>query len=62
MRVELIGAAGMKADLEMVATAVDALRVCGASRFHVELGHAGFFRDVAARMELERGRWSGCGP
>lgn len=53
--VELIGAAGMKADLEMVATAVDALRVCGASRFHVELGHAGFFRDVAARMELEEG-------
>ena len=45
----------MKADLEMVATAVDALRVCGASRFHVELGHAGFFRDVAARMELEEG-------
>ena len=44
--VELIGAAGMKADLEMVATAVDALRACGAARFHVELGHAGFFRDA----------------
>ena len=50
--VELIGAAGMKADLEMVATAVDALRVCGASRFHVELGHAGFFRTLARQMEM----------
>ena len=60
--VELIGAAGMKADLEMVATAVDALRVCGASRFHVELGHAGFFRDVAARMELEEGDGADAGP
>ena len=50
--VELLGASGKKADLEMIATAVDALRSCGASRFHVELGHAGFFRDLAARLEL----------
>lgn len=51
--VELIGAAGKKADLEIIVTAIDALRACGAARFHVELGHAGFFRDLAARMELE---------
>ena len=50
--VELIGAAGPKADLEMIVTAIDALRACGAPRFHVELGHAGFFRDLAARLEL----------
>lgn len=50
--VELIGAAGKKADLEIIVTAIDALRACGAARFHVELGHAGFFRDLAARMEL----------
>lgn len=48
--VELIGADGIKADLEIIATAVDALRSCGASRFHVELGHAGFFRALAARL------------
>ena len=48
--VELIGADGVKADLEIIVTAVDALRSCGASRFHVELGHAGFFRDLAARL------------
>lgn len=50
--VELIGARGMKADLEIIVTAIDALRSCGASRFHVELGHAGFFRDLAARLEV----------
>lgn len=50
--VELIGAKGMKADLEIIVTAVDALRSCGAPRFHVELGHAGFFRDLAAQLEL----------
>ncbi len=50
--VELIGAAGPKADLEVVALAVDALRACGMERFHIELGHAGFFRALAARMEM----------
>lgn len=51
--VELIGAAGKKADLEIIVTAIDALRGCGAAHFHVELGHAGFFRDLAGRMELD---------
>ncbi len=50
--VELIGASGEKADLEMIATAVDALRACGVERFHIELGHVGFFRDLAGRMEM----------
>lgn len=50
--VELIGAAGKKADLEIIVTAIDALRACGAARFHIELGHTGFFRDLAARMDL----------
>lgn len=51
--VELLGAAGGKADLEMVALAVDALRACGVEQFHIELGHAGFFRSLAARMEMD---------
>ncbi|HIY20913.1 MAG TPA: ATP phosphoribosyltransferase regulatory subunit [Candidatus Flavonifractor merdigallinarum] len=50
--VELIGAAGKKADLEIVAMAVDALRACGLTRFHIELGHAGFFRSLAAGMDM----------
>ena len=51
--VELIGASGPKADLEMVAMAVDALRACGLERFHIELGHAGFFRSLAGRMDMD---------
>lgn len=50
--VEMIGAMGTRADLEMVAMAVDALRSCGLERFHVELGHVGFFRSLADRMDM----------
>ena len=50
--VELIGAKGKKADVEMIVTAIDALRSCGAPKFHVELGHAGYFRELAGRLEL----------
>ena len=51
--VELIGADGLRADVEIIATAVDSLRSCGATHFHVELGHAAFFRDLAGRLELD---------
>ena len=51
--VELIGARGKKADVEIIVTAIDALRSCGAPKFHVELGHAGYFRELAGRLELE---------
>ena len=50
--VELIGAAGWRADLEMVALAVDALGACGVKDYHVELGHVGFFRDLASRVDM----------
>lgn len=50
--VELIGAAGMKADLEVIAAAVDSLRMCGVEQFHIELGHAGIFSAFAEGMDL----------
>ena len=53
--VELIGAGGKKADVEIIVTAIDALRSCGAPKFHVELGHAGYFRELAGRLELGAG-------
>lgn len=52
--VEMIGAVGKKADLEMVAMAVDALRACGLPQFYIELGHVGFYRALAGRMEMPR--------
>ena len=51
--VELIGAAGARADAEVVALAVDALRDCGLRDFHVELGHVGFFRSLAKQLRLD---------
>lgn len=53
--VEMIGALGKKSDLEMIAMAVDALRCCGVDRFHIEVGHAGFFRSLAGRMNMDDG-------
>ncbi len=45
--VELLGAQGLRADLEILLCAVDALRTCGCPRFRLELGHAEIFRTLA---------------
>jgi ATP phosphoribosyltransferase regulatory subunit len=52
--VEMIGAMGKRADLEIIALAVDCLRACGVQDFHIELGHADFFRSLAVQMEMPR--------
>lgn len=44
--VELIGAQGLRADLEIIALAAEALAACGAPDFKIEIGHAGFFRTL----------------
>ncbi len=49
--IELIGACGLKADLEVLMLAIDALQACGAQDFRIELGHAGFF--IALLDELK---------
>lgn len=51
--VELIGASGMKADLEMIVAAVDAIRACGLEHFHVEIGHAGIFRTFVQELDID---------
>lgn len=48
--VELIGASGRKADAEIIALAVEALTAAGVPDFRVELGHAGYFRALAADL------------
>ncbi len=50
--VELIGASGKRSDLEVVATAAYALGTC-MDDFRIELGHAGFFRAIASKMNLD---------
>lgn len=51
--VELIGAAGEEADGEVLALAVEALRAASARPFHIELGHVGVFRALAAELGLD---------
>lgn len=47
--IELLGAGGMRADLDVISTAVEALGKC-VPGYRLELGHAGFFRALAGRI------------
>ncbi len=53
--VELIGAKGMRADLEVMTTAIDALSKC-VPDFRIEIGHAGFFRALASKLPVSSRR------
>jgi len=53
--IELIGASGFRADLEVLLTAVDALDVCGAPDFRIEIGHAGFFSALTEQLQADAG-------
>lgn len=50
--VELLGAQGLRADVEVLALAADSLRAAGLKDFHIEIGHVGFFRDLAHALQL----------
>ena len=50
--VEFLGAAGLRADLEILACAAQALRACGAN-FCVELGHADIFKCLADSLDVD---------
>lgn len=51
--IEFIGAAGKRADLEVIVTAVEALRQCGARDFKIEIGHAGFFNTLTEELNVD---------
>ena len=48
--IELIGAQGIRADLEIITTAIDALNSCGAPDYRIEIGHAGFFKALSLAL------------
>lgn len=49
--VELIGASGKRADLEVITTAIEALSKC-VPDFRIEIGHAGFFKALAGKLPV----------
>ncbi len=51
MGIELLGASGLRADLEAISLAVEALSAC-IPDFRVEIGHARLFRALADRLPL----------
>lgn len=51
--VELIGAAGMRADAEIIALAAESLQRCAAGDFRIELGHVGVFRALVKELAVD---------
>lgn len=51
--IELVGAQGIRADLEIITTAVEALDECGVKDYRIEIGHAGFFKAVSSSLNTD---------
>ena len=52
--VELMGASGMMADLDILTCAFEALEAVGGSNFRIELGHAGIYRALIRSLDIDR--------
>ncbi len=50
--IELLGAAGKRADLEVIVTAIEALQKI-VPDFRIELGHAGLFKSLYSKLECD---------
>lgn len=51
MGVELLGAGGERADLEILALAAQAMRLCCGEGFRLEIGHADVFRSLMEELD-----------
>lgn len=51
--IELMGASGIRADLEVITTAVEALKRCGAPDFCLEISHAGIFNAIVSNLHVD---------
>lgn len=53
MGIELLGASGLRADLEVISLAVEALSACAEDgQFRLEIGHSQIFRSLAGKLML----------
>ncbi|MFI3206732.1 MAG: ATP phosphoribosyltransferase regulatory subunit, partial [Clostridia bacterium] len=53
--IELLGASGLMADLEVIVTAVEALKACDIN-FRLEIGHANIFRLLAEKLDVDENK------
>lgn len=51
--IEILGAESMKADVEIVTTAIRALLKCGLRNFKIELGQIDFFKSIVKEAKLD---------
>lgn len=54
--IELIGAGGEEADVEVLALAVESLRAATQHSCHIELGHVGLFRAMTDQLGLDQAK------
>lgn len=52
--IELIGASNKKADLEVLVTAIEAMRACGLKDFRLELGHIAYFNTLIGKLDISK--------
>jgi len=50
---ELFGEAGIEADLEILQVMLETLKRAAVPQVHLDLGHVGIYRAIAARLELD---------
>ncbi len=50
--IELMGAYGLRADLEVITTAVEAIESCTSADFKIEIGHALFFKELCKKLNV----------
>lgn len=50
--IELMGISGLRADLEVITTAVEAIENCTSADFKLEIGHAGFFKELCKKLNV----------
>ena len=50
--IELMGAYGLRADLEVITTAIEAIENCTSADFKLEIGHAGFFKELCKKLNV----------
>lgn len=51
--IELMGVGGIRADLEVIATAVEAIECCTKAEYKLEIGHAGFFKSLCNNLNVD---------
>ncbi len=52
--VEFFGEASIDADIEVVSLLLESLRLAGLPRLHIDLGHVGIYRAIAADADLSK--------